>query len=80
MQTTDFFRSLDALLEQEPGTLHAGSRLEEFGWSSLAVVEFIALADRDFGMAVSPNAVARCETAGDLAGLLGGRIEAPAAA
>jgi acyl carrier protein len=72
MQNTDLLRSLDELLEQAPGTLCPDSRLEAFGWSSLSVIEFIALADRDFGAAVSSNAVARCETVGDLAALLAG--------
>ena len=80
MHTTDFLRLLDELLEQEPGTLHIDTRLEACGWSSLAVVGFMALVDEHFETTVSPGAVARCETVSDLVGLLGGRIIPLAAA
>jgi acyl carrier protein len=39
MDVTDFLRSLDEVLDQEPGTLRPDSRLDDFGWRSLAAVE-----------------------------------------
>lgn len=74
MQMTQFLSSLDELLDQEPGTLTADSRLDDFGWSSLAVVGFIAFVDEQFEATVSPRILAGCETASDLAALLGGKV------
>ncbi len=70
MKHSDFLLLLDELLELPPHTLTADSLLEANGWSSLAVVGFIALADEQFGASVAPARMARCRTAGDLAALL----------
>jgi acyl carrier protein len=60
--------------------LRPDSRLDDFGWRSLAAVEFIALVDRHFGVEISPGDFARCETVSDLIALLGGRISSSASA
>jgi acyl carrier protein len=80
MQMTEFLRALDELLELEPGTLRSDSRIEDFGWNSLAALGFIAFADQQFGAEVPAGSLAQCETVSDLAALLGGRIGPPAGA
>jgi len=77
MEHTQFLKLIDELLELDPGTLKGHEELEGVGWSSLAIIGFMALADEQFELAVSPKSIAQCRTPNDLAGLLGDRICAP---
>lgn len=70
MNRSDFFLLLDDLLELTPGTLRRDSVLADNGWSSIAVVGFMALVDEQFGATVSPPKIAKCKTADDLVELL----------
>jgi acyl carrier protein len=74
MDKNEFLECLDELLELPPGTVAAGDALERHGWSSVAVIGFLALADEKFGEAPSPALLAKCRTADDLAALFPGRI------
>ncbi len=69
MTQSEFFLLLDELLELSPGTLQGGESLEEYGWSSVAAIGFLALADEYLGGAPSPAELARCVTGNDLAAL-----------
>ena len=64
MKRSDFLLLLDELLELPQGTLKGGEVLEDNGWSSIAVVGFIALADEQFGAAVLPARIAKCHFCG----------------
>lgn len=60
---------MENLLELPSGTLQGGEKLEDLeGWNSLAMVEYIALADRN-GAKASARQVRDCETVDDLARL-----------
>ena len=74
MSKSDFLLLIDELLELDSGTLKGPEQLEDVGWSSLAVVGFIATADERFGCAVSPTALVKARTPDDLVALLGDRI------
>jgi acyl carrier protein len=74
MEEKQFLQLLDELLELEPGAVARDSRMENIDWNSLAAIGFIALADEHFGIGVSPNALAKCETVQDLIQLLGDRV------
>jgi|DewCreStandDraft_4_1066084.scaffolds.fasta_scaffold175049_2 acyl carrier protein len=66
MERTELLRSLEELMDLEPGTLTGEESLADLaGWSSLAVIGFIALADEQ-GVAVSPASIAKCKTVDDL--------------
>jgi acyl carrier protein len=66
MERTELLRSLEELMDLEPGALIGEESLADLaGWSSLAVIGFIALADEQ-GVAVSPSAIANCKTVDDL--------------
>jgi acyl carrier protein len=66
-----FYAKLDELLELPEGSIAADSALADVeGWDSIAVISFIALADADYVATVPPERIARCRTAGDLAGLI----------
>ena len=60
---------MENLLELPPDTLNGAEKLEDLeGWNSMAMVEFIALADGNGGKA-SPRQIRECETIDDLAKL-----------
>lgn len=66
MNTQDFLKLVDELLEVEPGTVRIEDRLEAHGWSSLSRVAFIALADEKLGASIAPGRLACCESVSDL--------------
>jgi acyl carrier protein len=77
MQMTEFLTSVSRLFDKEDVTLAPDSRLADFGWSSLSVVSFMAFADEELNVTLSPPALAGCETVSDLVSLLGDKIEQP---
>ena len=67
MPRDEFLKKLDELLELAPGTLHGSERLEELErWDSVALMEFIALADSNGSGSLSPRQLANCNTVDDL--------------
>jgi acyl carrier protein len=75
MEKNVLLRSLDEVLELEPGTLKGDETLESLdGWNSLAVISFIALADESCGVSLQPSKIANCQTVADLIALLGNDI------
>lgn len=72
-----FLRKLEEIMEVEPGTLKGGEHLQDLeDWDSLKVIEFLAYADEEFSLTISPKAIAECKTVGDLAALLGPYVAA----
>ena len=64
-------RLLEQMLELGPNTLTAERRLRDLeGWDSLATMTFIALIDRELGVPLPGSRVARCQTVGELMGLV----------
>lgn len=60
---------MDTLVEVPAGTLRGPEKLEDLeNWNSLAMVEYIALADNN-GAKVKPRQIRDCETVDDLAEL-----------
>ena len=69
MTRQEFLSAMDNMLELPPGTLTGAEPLEDVeNWTSLAMVEYIALADSN-GAKLSPRQVRDCETVDDLARL-----------
>lgn len=69
MTRKEFLSALDNLLELPPGTLTGSEPLDDIeNWTSLAMVEYIALADSN-GVKLSPRQIRDCETVDDLARL-----------
>ncbi|MBV9082316.1 MAG: hypothetical protein JOZ62_06560 [Acidobacteriaceae bacterium] len=61
---------MDNLLELPAGTLKGPETLDELeNWNSLAMVEYIALADSENGANLSPRQIRECNTVDDLARL-----------
>lgn len=61
-----FHAELAEVLELEPAEVTPELRLDDTAWDSLAVVSTIALIDELFDQAVSADALANCETVGDI--------------
>jgi hypothetical protein len=67
MTKDEFLRSLDELMELPAGTLQGPERLDELeNWNSMAMIGFIALADSNSGVKLSPRQIAASETVSDL--------------
>ena len=76
MNKSNFLNVLEQLLELDKGSLRGSEKLDSLrAWDSLAVVGFIALADRQFNLEVPAHAVTAAKTVGDLIGLVGAHIE-----
>jgi acyl carrier protein len=67
---SSFYDELAEILEIEPGEVRPDLRLDETPWDSLAVVSTIALIDELHDIAVSADALNKCETVGDIEALI----------
>ena len=69
MTRQEFLASMENLLELPAGTLTGAENLDDLeGWNSLAMVEYIALADSN-GTKLTPRQIRECQTVDDLARL-----------
>ena len=70
MTRQEFLRSMDQLVELPRGTLKGHEKLEDLEqWNSLAMISFIALADTNSRVSVSPTQLMACLTVSDLLNL-----------
>lgn len=77
MKKSEFVEMIEQIVEADEGTLSGSESLRELdGWDSLAVIQFIARVDENFGITLTPKRLVECKTIDDLAGLLGDRISA----
>lgn len=54
---------MNEILELEPGTLRGKEPLDELtGWDSMAMVEFQAFADAEFGVNLDAGHIEACQT------------------
>jgi acyl carrier protein len=69
MKRQEFLSAMDNLLELPAGTLTGAEPLDDVeNWTSLAMVEYIALADTN-DVKLTPRQIRDCETVDDLARL-----------
>ncbi|HEV2397911.1 MAG TPA: phosphopantetheine-binding protein [Candidatus Sulfotelmatobacter sp.] len=67
MTRSEFLLEMDEILGLAPGTLRGHEKLEELEqWDSTSLITFIALADDNSGVAVSPAQIVNCTTVSDL--------------
>lgn len=67
MTSNQFLLELDEILNLPPGTLRGSERLEDLeNWDSTSLITFIALAEANRGVSVSPAQIVTCSTVGDL--------------
>jgi acyl carrier protein len=71
LDTAEFYKKLDEILDIPTGTVKGGESLNEFdGWDSMAMLGFIALADEIYGITIPAKRIPSCRTVDDLAGLI----------
>jgi acyl carrier protein len=67
MTREQFLNSMDEVVELPPGTLKGTENLCELEqWDSLAMIRFIALADSNNRVSLSPRQLLSCMTVSDL--------------
>lgn len=67
MTRQEFLLALDESLELAPGTLTGSEKLDDLEqWDSVAMLNYIALADSNLGVSISPRDILSCATVGDL--------------
>jgi hypothetical protein len=67
MTRAEFLRSFDTILELPEGTLNGSEKLEDLeNWNSMAMIDFIALADTNNNVKLSARQIASAETVADL--------------
>ncbi len=72
MTRQDALRLLEKTLEMGSYSLTGGETLRDLeNWDSLSTMTFIAMADKELGLPLPGNRVARCQTVDDLLELLG---------
>jgi acyl carrier protein len=65
--TRKFLLEMDEILNLPPGTLRGHEKLEELeNWDSTSLVIFIALAEVNSGVSISPAQIVTCSTVSDL--------------
>jgi acyl carrier protein len=72
MTRSQFLGSYEKLWEMPAATLKPEMRLDGLSdWDSIAVLNTIALMDREFGVKVTGDQIAACQTLGDILDLAG---------
>lgn len=72
MTKQDALRLLEKCLDMGPHTLSGGETLRNLeNWDSLSTLAFIAMVDKELGLALPGNQVAQCRTVDELLELLG---------
>lgn len=75
MSKQEFFPRFAELLELENANLTGDEKIADFKtWDSMKILEFMAMADEQFSVTVSPSALAKCQTVNDLIALLDGKV------
>ncbi|MDL1984175.1 MAG: acyl carrier protein [Deltaproteobacteria bacterium] len=76
MTKKELVQMLEEIVEADPDTLTGEELIEDLeGWDSLAVVNFIALVDENFGITLSPEKIMNSKTVNELVSLLDGYIK-----
>jgi len=67
MTRNEFLLEMDEILGLPVGTLRGHEKLEELeNWDSTSLITFIALAESNNGLAISPSQIVSCSTVADL--------------
>lgn len=75
MTKAEFLKGIEQIVEAPEGALKGDEALSALaGWDSMSTLAFIAMADRQLGIVVSPAALAQCETVADLVKLVGNKL------
>jgi len=63
----EFLLEMDEILNLPAGTLRGAEKLEDLeNWDSTSLITFIAMAETNSGVSLSPDEIVTCSTVGDL--------------
>ncbi len=75
MNKTEFYATIDEILEEAPGTIKGDERLKDLAaWDSLAVVSFIAMMHASLQYTIPAAKVKECRTISDLLALVADKL------
>ena len=67
MNRNEFLLQMDEILDLPAGTLQGHEKLEELtNWDSTSLITFIAMAETNNGVNISPGEIVTCATVADL--------------
>ena len=67
MNRNEFLLQMDEILDLPAGTLRGDEKLEELtNWDSTSLITFIAMAETNNGVSISPGQIVTCTTVADL--------------
>ena len=67
MNRNEFLLQMDEILDLPAGTLRGNEQLEELtNWDSTSLITFIAMAETNNGVNISPGQIVNCSTVADL--------------
>ena len=67
MNRNEFLLQMDEILDLPAGTLRGSENLEELtNWDSTSLITFIAMAESNNGVNISPGQIVTCSTVADL--------------
>ena len=67
MTRNEFLLQMDEMLDLPAGTLRGNEKLEELtNWDSTSLITFIAMAETNNGVNISPGQIVTCSTVADL--------------
>jgi acyl carrier protein len=67
MNRNEFLLQMDEILDLPAGTLRGNENLEELrNWDSTSLITFIAMAESNNGVNISPGEIVTCSTVADL--------------
>jgi acyl carrier protein len=67
MTRNEFLTQMDEILDLPRGTLRGHEKLEDLkNWDSTSLITFIAMAETNQGVSISPGDIVTCSTVSDL--------------
>jgi acyl carrier protein len=67
MERQPFLEMIECILELRPGSLEGSERLAGFEqWDSIAILDYIAMIDRKFGVILNVDEIAACQSFDEL--------------
>ena len=67
MTRNEFLFEMDEILGLRAGTIRGAEKLDELeNWDSTALISFIAMANANSGVSISPQQIVNCSTVADL--------------
>jgi acyl carrier protein len=75
MNKQEFLNRIEEIIEVDAGSLNGDEVLDDLeDWDSLAVMGFIAMVDKHFGITLDAEKIGQCRSVNELCDLLGNKV------